>query len=219
MIRSMAGAMLMLAPAPAVAQRVPVPVAEEAELKGLSADGAEIEARVNGDLNGDGEIDTAFIERGDDQRRLHVIIAYRDEFNLGHDPIGEYALDVSPLGPAEMTIRNGVLTVKDLTGGTDAIQATYRYRYDAKAKQMRLIGLDADAYSRNFQGDSFAISWNLLTGDYITRYSKLKPKGSSGDEAFEAPVERRRKRPSPPIFLDKTPSPEELVTAEHWPAG
>lgn len=218
MVRSATFLLLAALAVPVSAQRVPVAKADDAELKGMSADDAEIETRVDGDLNGDGETDTAFIERGDTVRKLHVIIAYRDAFNTGHDPVGELELDGSPLGPAELSIRNGVLLIKDRTGG-NAIQATYRYRYDPRTKKMRLIGLDAGAYSRTFQSDSFEISWNLLTGDYITRYSKLRPEGSPGDTAYEKPVEKRRKRPSPPIVLDKTPSPEELINAETWPTG
>jgi hypothetical protein len=219
-MRYLTAIILVALASPAVAQHVPVPIASDAELKGQSADGAAIEVRVDGDLNGDGETDTAFIERGDDVRKLHVLIAYRSDVDLGHDPLDdELQLDSAPLGPAELTIKNGILVVHDLTGGTSATDAIYRFRYDPKVKKMRLIGLDATDYSRTFQTDSYAISWNLLTGDFITRYSKLKPASAKGDQAYENAVERRSKKPSKPLYLGTTPDPSSTISAENWPRG
>lgn len=215
-VRVAALALLMTA-APAIAQRVPI--ASPAELQNAMAQDATVEVRVDGDLNGDGETDTAFIENGNDSRRLHVLLAYRTETDLGHDPAGSHDLESSALGPAQLSVARGVLVVKDLTGGTSAIEATYRYRWDAAAKKMRLIGLDASSYSRTFQHDTHEISWNLLTGDFVSRSMKLKPEGSKGDEAYFDPVERKRKRPSRPLYLDSTPDPDALISAENWPAG
>lgn len=215
-VRVAALALLMTA-APAIALRVPI--ASPAELQNAMAQDATVEVRVDGDLNGDGETDTAFIENGNDSRRLHVLLAYRTETDLGHDPAGSHDLESSALGPAQLSVARGVLVVKDLTGGTSAIEATYRYRWDAAAKKMRLIGLDASSYSRTFQHDTHEISWNLLTGDFVSRSMKLKPEGSKGDEAYFDPVERKRKRPSRPLYLDSTPDPDALISAENWPAG
>ena len=215
-LRAAALALLVTA-APATAQRVPI--ASPAELQNAMAQDATVEVRVDGDLNGDGETDTAFVENGNDSRRLHVLLAYRTETDLGHDPAGSHDLDSSALGPAQLSVVKGVLVVKDLTGGTSAIEATYRYRWDAAAKKMRLIGLDASSYSRTFQHDTHEISWNLLTGDFVSRYMKLKPEGSKGDEAYFDPVERKRKRPSRPLYLDSTPDPDALISGEKWPAG
>lgn len=208
---------LLMTAAPGIAQRVPI--ASPAELQNAMAQDATVEARVDGDLNGDGETDTAFIENGNDSRRLHVLLAYRTETDLGHDPAGSHDLESSALGPAQLSVARGVLVVKDLTGGTSAIEATYRYRWDAAAKKMRLIGLDASSYSRTFQHDTHEISWNLLTGDFVSHSMKLKPEGSKGDEAYFDPVERKRKRPSRPLYLDSTPDPDALISAENWPAG
>ncbi len=208
---------LLVTAAPATAQRVPV--ASPDELQNTMAQDATVEARVDGDLNGDGETDTAFIENGNDSRRLHVLLAYRTETDLGHDPTGSHDLESSALGPAQLSVVKGVLVVKDLTGGTSAIETTYRYRWDSAAKKMRLIGLDASSYSRTFQHDTHEISWNLLTGDFVSRYMKLKPEGSKGDKAYFDPVEKNRKRPSQPLYLDSTPDPDALISAEKWPAG
>ena len=217
MIARVAALAMLMTVMPAAAQRVPV--ASDVELQNIMARDATVEARIDGDLNGDGEIDTAFIENGNDSRRIHVLLAYRTETDLGHDPAGGHDLESSALVPAELSIAKGVLVVKDLTGGTSAIEATYRYRWDAAARKIRLIGLDASSYSRTFQHDTHEISWNLLTGDFVTRYAKLKPEGAKGDEAYLDPVEKRRKRPSRPIYVDATPDPDALISAEKWPAG
>lgn len=211
----MALAVCLASPAPA--QRIDVASAQE--LRDLMDQGNGLEVRVDGDLNGDGQRDTAFIERGDDARKLTVLIAYKDNVNTGHGPVGTLGLDTAPLGPAELAITKGVLVVKDLTGGTSATAATYRYRYDAAAKKMRLIGLDATAYSRTFQTDSFAISWNLLTGDFVSSWSKLKAAGANSDEAYDTPLVKRRKRLSKPLYLDTTPSPDEIISGEKWPTN
>jgi len=208
---------VLMTTAPASAQRVPV--ASDTELQDVMARDATVEARIDGDLNGDGEIDTVFIENGNDSRRIHVLLAYRTETDLGHDPAGSHDLESSALGPAELSIAKGVLVVKDLTGGTSAIEATYRYRWDPAARKLRLIGLDASSYSRTFQHDTHEISWNLLTGDFVTRYAKLKPEGAKGDEAYLDPVEKKRKRPSRPLYIEVTPDPDALISAEKWPAG
>jgi len=153
----------------ASAQRVPVMSADE--MQGLMPNGAKMETRVDGDFNGDGETDTAFVwrsgEGADEARGLMVGVAYRNEFDMGHDPAGELSLDPFPLGSASLSVRKGVLIVEDLTGGTTATQSTRRYRYDAKQRKMRLIGIDAERYSRTNSHGTVKISWNLLDGTHI----------------------------------------------------
>ena len=105
--------------------------------------------------------------RGEDLRYARVMLAYRSEVDFGHQPVGELELDASPLGPAALSIRNGVLVIEDLTGGTTATATTYRYRYDQPHHQMRLIGIDAERYSRTSSHDIIKVSWNLLNGDHV----------------------------------------------------
>lgn len=196
---------IALTPAhPLAAQTPDVSVAEDAELSIQLTRGESLETRVDGDLNGDGQIDTAFVGRGEGRRTLYILLAYREEFDFGHMLLPNGALDPSPLGNAELTIARGVLVVKDLTGGTTAVQISHRLRYDAKKNSMRLIGLDRTLYSRTFAHDGEETSWNLLTGALTRRALKLLPDGSGYSKG---PFVISRK-PSPPRFIDELPSAE-----------
>lgn len=171
--------------------------------------GEEIETRADGDLNGDGNLDTVFVVASADERHLYVVLSYRGEVDIGHEPGGNFKLEPDRLGPAELTISKGVLTIRDLTGGTTALSATYRYRAAAtKAGQrMRLIGLDATVYSRTYAHDGNEMSWNVANGDTIT--TLLKITGTGEDRAYDKLYTRKFKRPVRTIYMEDTPGAEE----------
>ncbi len=168
--------------------------------------GADLETRLDADLDGDGDLDTAYVIAGDETRELAVALAERGD----RREAGRATLGVGPLGPASLKLVKGVLVVEDLTGGTTATQATYRYRWDAGLKEFRLIGLDATNYSRTFQHDGFEISWNLLTGTVQTTKMVLST-NPAGPEAYSRFIKRTLKRFSPPVPMDETPDPDELI--------
>jgi hypothetical protein len=160
-----------------------------------------VEARVDGDFDGNSEADVAYVATSDDKRALHVLVA---------DNGAEYlALETTPLGPGTLAFANGVLVFEDLTGGTTALATTRRYRFDKAANRMRLIGLDATHYSRTFAHDGFELSWNLLTGKLVTRALKLNREG--GEAAYDPIVERTARRKSGKVWLSDTPDPELLI--------
>jgi hypothetical protein len=171
--------------------------------------GEEIEAKIEGDLNADGLDDVAYVVRTDDTRRLAVLLSYRDEVNIDFELPETTELEPTLLGPASLSIERDVLKVEDLTGGTTAINAIRRYRYDRGGKRLRLIGLDATLYSRTFAHDGFELSWNLLTGDLVTR--ELTLSGDASDAAYDSIVEHRRKRRSGKVWLADSPDPHELI--------
>lgn len=176
-------------------------------------DDSRVETRLDGDFNGDGIGDTAYVGGNDEKRLLKVMLGYRDEFDLGHSPTGEAALEVAPLGSASLSFKKGVLIVEDLTGGTTATATTYRYRYDPQTKRMRLIGLDAERYSRTNSHDTLKLSWNLLTGARIVQRGRVNDSGK-GDEAYRYDPERKLSSKSAPVYMDETPSPDALIDAE-----
>ena len=207
MMRSLAMIAALLLSGAAHAEPQP-PISDAVILDGVQL-GEEVEGRVDGDLNGDGDPDTAFIIASPDSRDLYVVLSYRGEVDIGHQPGGQLKLPADALGPAELTIAKGVLKVEDLSGGTTALSATYRFRADKVEPKMRLIGLDATVYSRTYAHDGNAMSWNLMTGDVETKVLKLTGEGedATSDDAFVT----RFKRPSKPVYMNDTPDPEELL--------
>jgi hypothetical protein len=202
-----AASALVLASGPLSAQRPAVPKASDAELISKLAKGETLETRIDGDLNGDGRIDTAFVGRGEDSRTLYVVLAVREETFSDHDLIGKGPLDVNVMGKADLALSRGALLVSDLAGGTTAISGTYRLRYEPATKRMRLIGLDTMLYSRTWQHDGSETSWNLLTGGCTTRVLKLQSK----DGPYSSGPQTRCKRPIRPVYLEKLPDIEELA--------
>lgn len=196
-------------------RRLPV---SEVGMLGYLPDGSTFEARLDRDFNGDGTMDVAYVGGNEDKRELRVLFGEADEYGIGVIETGALELDVTPLGAASLSLKDGVLVVEDLTGGTTATATTYRYRYDAKAKRMRLIGLDAERYSRTFSHDTLKISWNLLTGAHETVRGILNTKGGD-DAAYDYTKPERTVRKSKPVYLDGTPNPDELIDAEVVPAG
>ena len=184
------------------------PISDALLIEGLEPGGV-IEARADGDLNGDGDNDTVFVVSGPDARTVHVVLSYRTGVDMGHRPAGQFKLEPDPLGPAGLTIGKGVLTIKDLTGGTTALSATYRYRAvtTKDGPRMRLIGLDATVYSRTYAHDGNEMSWNVATGDTIT--TLLKVAGTGEDRSYDKLYTRKFKRPVRIVYMENTPGAEE----------
>ncbi|PLK25313.1 hypothetical protein C0V72_01375 [Porphyrobacter sp. TH134] len=176
--------------------------------------GQTVETQVMGDFNGDGHGDLAYIVRGEDQRFLRVVTSMAGEFDLDTHPPQMLSLDPYPLADGTLTLRKNVLLLEDLTGGTTAVASTHRFRWDPKLGAMRLIGLDATLYSRTFAHDGSEASWNVLTGDLVTRTLKLGT--GPGDAAYTKTREKRVKRPSKPLRLEQSPGGDELLG---WPGA
>ncbi len=196
---------LALIAAPLAAQEAPQP---------RLAAGETVEVEIRGDLNGDALPDLAYVAAREDMRELRVVTSYRSATDLGENVAQVLSLDPYPLGDAVLKLRDNVLNLEELTGGTTAVFSTHRFRWDAKLSAMRLIGLDATLYSRTYAHDGMEASWNLLTGDLVTRSLKLN-KGP-GDAAYAKTREKRRKKPSRPIRLEKSPDGGDLLG---WPSA
>lgn len=195
--------------APAAAQERPQP-----DL----AEGEALEVELRGDFNADMVPDLAYVAAKEDRRELRVVIGFANETDAGELPAQVLPLDAYPLADAGLSMSGPatgkVLLFSELTGGTTALASTHRFRWDAKLGAMRLIGLDATLYSRTFAHDGQEASWNLLTGDLVTRTLKLN-KGRD-DRAYTKVREKRRKKPSKPLRLENAPSGDDLLG---WPSG
>lgn len=170
--------------------------------------GVELESRIDGDLNGDGVADIAYVARNDDSRALTVLLSAKGGLDAVYRP-EVLPLEPTQLGPGKLALDGNVLTFEDLTGGTTAVSSTRRFRYDGRGERMRLIGIDATLYSRTFAHDGFETSWNLLNGDATTRELRLNRGG--GDAAYDSVRERSFKRRIRAQWLSDAPDPETVL--------
>lgn len=184
----------------------PMPPADE-DLAPYLPEGqnARIEVRLDADFTGDGLRDLAYVVRGDEIRSLRVMVAYVNEFDMGHDPVGEMAMGLSPLGTAVLSAKKNVLIVEDLDGGTTAVQSLYRFRFDPKQQRMRLIGDDVSLYSRTNAHDSTSISTNRLTGAQTLKRSVV------GDDGYTDQPVQKKTVSTRPVYMEDTPLPETTV--------
>lgn len=220
MRRYLGPVVLMAWALPALAGRAPAPAAE---VLNLLPDGARIETRVDGDLNGDGDADTAVLWRSDahgKERGLSVIVADEYEAKLGWSSIGGVKLDPSPVRRGSLSISKGVLVFKDSTkdpmtyDDTTVTASTRRYRHDAGQGKMRLIGIDAQRNRPTNASDTAKISWNLLNGVFILERGMPNAKG--GAVVYAKPERSVRKLPKP-VWLEETLDPDMLIDAEVSP--
>lgn len=164
--------------------------------------GEELETYVQGDLNGDNDVDTVFIISSDYIRTLYVALASRKLVPLRHVPAGNFKLQIRPVRQAGMSIVKGVLTIED---SVDGMHSIYRFRGDTKKPRMRLIGMDASLFPQGGE-DGRSMSWNLLTGAAETSLLRETRTG------YDALHRTKFKRKSPPVYMEQTPDPElELI--------
>lgn len=191
---------------------VSVAAQAQAVIEPMLAAGEDVETRLTGDFNADGQPDLAYVARRDDERQLRVALSFVNEFELGAEVEEKLTLPPTSLGPALLKFQAGVLILTDLTGGTTATNTVYRFRKDKAGKPgawMRLIGLDTALYSRTWAHDGFELSWNLLTGTLTSRTLRLNKGG--GDAGYLPTRLKAVARPTAPVWLADTPDPDELI--------
>ena len=184
-----------LAATPASAQELALP------------EGDVLELRADGDLNGDGVNDIAYLAHNEDSRALTVMLSVKGEFDVDYRP--EVLILDSTTTPNTLAIEGNVLKLEELSSGTTVFSSTLRFRYDGRGEHMRLIGMDASISSRTFSHDGFEASWNLLNGDATTRELKLNT--GAGDEAYKPGPQRSFKRRVRPQWLSESPDPETFL--------
>ena len=165
-------------------------------------EGWRVETQLESDFNGDGRTDIAMVIRNDDERWLLVAVGE----GKGLKRIGLGELDPYPLGDASLEAKKGVLLITDLTGGTTAIQSTYRYRFEAATGRMQLIGDDASLYSRTNTHGGIEVSTNRLTGVRLTQESTLDDKGE-----YRFSRQKKSTVPKDKLYLETAPKPEDTV--------
>ena len=180
--------------------------------------GATIAQRLDADLDGDGKPEVVLaLSYGDAAdrdayRSVEVLWQHRARRKARSDeddeePNNLLPLPASPLGAPHLQVKRGVLLIDDLAGGTTATQTTYRYRYDEQADDMRLIGLDAERYSRTGSHGSIRLSWNVLTGAQVFQRSTVGADGTLRYGAGRSRIDKARTY----YYIADTPDPDELL--------
>lgn len=165
-----------------------------------------IEAELSADVTGDGRVDHVTVSGGGDSRRLIVKAAS----DAGPIQIGSVALSEDSLMNTDLEMRDGVLLVGELSGGTTAVSSLYRYRYDPAVRRMRLIGDDVTVYSRTYAHGMTEVSTNRLTGQRTTTRSELAPK-SIAPQAYRPGRVTRSRVSRTPIWMEDSPDPWQTV--------
>ena len=80
-------------------------------------------------------------------------------------------------GNITIEIKNGVLSVNQLSGSREATDLTQRFRYDAASGRFVLIGVDVEEYDRA-EGGSQTVSTNYLTGLRVSKKMQVKKPGA-----------------------------------------
>lgn len=102
--------------------------------------------------------------------------------------------------PTEVSIERGVLIVRQDWGARETTAETHRFRYDATANRMALIGYDVLSVDR-LGPTTIEESTNLLTGDYIRQETRSGEKPED-----EAVTVTRKKVARTKVFLEDASS-------------
>ncbi|AXK71937.1 hypothetical protein DWG18_06315 [Lysobacter sp. TY2-98] len=139
--------------------------------------------RVDAPILRDGSDDVVFVYSGEEGHR--VAVAHFDHKPRESDPVVIDVLELpsSPFDPPHVTVQKHVVVIEQMTGGTMATESTFRFRLNPDQDCMGLIGLDAERYDRMGGNDGYRISWNLLTGKFISQ--RTWPQGSTKKPAPE----------------------------------
>jgi len=183
-------------------------LAERAAAPGdFTPPGWTVESEHHPDLDNDGAPDLVLILAAPDNESRRLLAARAG--GGGYRNIGEAELPGYPLGEAEVTFTDrAVLVIKDLTGGTTAVEATLRYRYEPPGR-MRFIGQDITLYSRTNQHDATHLSFNWLTGDRVEQTDRLTRNGDY------KPLPAKRTRGAPKVYhMEDTADPNAFLSGE-----
>lgn len=134
----------------------------------------KIAGHVEGDLNSDGRPDqvlqlvpaTTPDERSDAAPEAHallILIADGSKFKRA-GLASKLLVPIAPQYSLDLTIKNGVLIVKQDYGTNDVINLKHLFRYDAQTGHFLLIGREIYVYSRPLRTDTVKTSENYLTG-------------------------------------------------------
>lgn len=175
-------------------------------------DGRRFISRLDVDVTGDKVTDVVFVAADDKNFQAIVTVVMRlhgktvDGKGMmeGLEGMDSLQVDLSPLGVPAVAVKNNVLIVEHVVGGSSVRTAsTYRYRFNGEEGRMRLIGLDA---RRESSTAAVQFSWNLLNGLRIVRRGTR-----DGPASFQYEPEVKSTHKSTPVWMSLTPNPEDIL--------
>lgn len=143
------------------------------ELKESPANGRKME-KITVDLDNDKKTDTAFIVQNENDFANYLLLIHLTSQNKTYrfKLIDNFDLDFN-LFPVQLEVKNNVLEVGYFRDGTAAFGRFFKFRFDEKKKNLRLIGYDS-GYKAG-AGEHCDKSYNLMNGTYIVNFEKSIP--------------------------------------------
>lgn len=186
--------------------RVP---AEGAAEKDFVPGSWKIDARAEGDLNGDGrpdrvlqlvpeDYDSSGIPSAPEAQALLILLSSEGGRLRRAGLATRLLVPAVPQYILDLKIRNGVLVVNQNYGMTQVADLTHRFRYDASSGRFLLIGKDTFSYHRpqGPQWPAVKVSENYLTGVRLTTTDRWR-----GDRPLK-PSEKREQIARSRVFLE-----------------
>ncbi|HEX8150339.1 MAG TPA: hypothetical protein VF591_24360 [Pyrinomonadaceae bacterium] len=188
------------------AARVP---AEGGGEKEFVPGGWEVGGRAEGDLDGDGRADLALrlvpggydssgVGAAPESQALLILLSSEGGRLRRAGLATKLLVNTAPQYIFDLKIKNGVLVVNQNYGMTDVADLTHRFRYDAAAGRLLLIGKDVFSYHRP-QGPRWPaskVSENYLTGVRLTTEERWR-----GERQLK-PSEKREQIERARVFLE-----------------
>lgn len=161
-------------------------------------------AQVVADIDGDGRADLAFLLGDPDGERVLVVAlgtgaGYR-RIAAGSGPV------LMPVPQPSLSFARGVLVLEQVTDGPTPFIAVHRFRYEAAAGRMRLIGEDIESYTRPLRRDTHKVSTNWLTGERLVQIGVEKDGTISATRTFKSRVAART------IYLEDVTDPPDALS-------
>lgn len=172
-----------------------------------------LEARLDADLNGDGRPELIYVAADHNDRLLGILRGGEGAAGIGSRLLGEAPLVAAPRSSVSLALDNGELVVEQVAGEGAVSMTRYRYRYDAPARQVRLVDLSTEQYGNPVEQQTTRLEWNLDSGAHVVVHGEAVTL-DDGQAVYVYGPETRTVRNTAPVYLAHTPDPLALLATE-----
>lgn len=166
--------------------------------------GWKIGAHAEGDLNGDGRPDEALqlvtVDTPDDRaasdaapesHSLLILLSEGGKFRRSAIAT-KLLVPVAPQYNLDLSIKSGVLSVKQSYGMSDVIDMTHTFRLEPSTGKFQLIGREVFSYTRPLSSDTIKTSENYLTGVRLRTTGHFRRGAVAGETTTREQIERKK---------------------------